>query len=95
MKSSHSFFVAVFVVVSMLLLPSMLLADVTGSINGVVRDPSQAAVKGVRIKITNTQTNLSLETGVRPGWVVLAIGLAFTAAAIVRAPARNTRLRPA
>ena len=46
----------------MLLLPSMLLADVTGSINGVVRDPSQAAVKGVRIKVTNTQTNLSLET---------------------------------
>jgi methionine sulfoxide reductase heme-binding subunit len=39
--------------------------------------------------------NLSLETGVRPGWVVLAIGLAFTAAAIVRAPARKTRLRPA
>src|SRR5580698_9614051 len=62
MKTSHSFFVPVFVVVSMLLLPSMLLADVTGSVNGVVRDPSQAAVKGVRIKITNTQTNLSLET---------------------------------
>jgi sulfoxide reductase heme-binding subunit YedZ len=39
--------------------------------------------------------NLSLETGVRPGWVVLAIGLAFTAAALVRAPARKTRLRPA
>jgi sulfoxide reductase heme-binding subunit YedZ len=39
--------------------------------------------------------NLSLETGVRPGWVVLAIGLGFTAAAIVRAPARKTRLRPA
>jgi hypothetical protein len=62
MRSGHSFFVPVFVVVSMLLLPSMLLADVTGSINGVVRDPSQAAVKGVRIKITSTQTNLSLET---------------------------------
>src|SRR5580704_10723637 len=62
MRSSHSFFVPVFVVVSMLLLPSMLLADVTGSVNGVVRDPSQAAVRGVRIKITNTQNNLSLET---------------------------------
>jgi hypothetical protein len=62
MRSGHSFFVPVFVVVSMLLLPGMLLADVTGSINGVVRDPSQAAVKGVRIKISNTQTNLSLET---------------------------------
>ena len=62
MRSGHSFFVPVFVVVSMLLLPGMLLADVTGSINGVVHDPSQAAVKGVRIRITNTQTNLSLET---------------------------------
>ena len=62
MRSSHSFFVPVFVIASMLLLPSMLLADVTGSINGVVHDPSQAAVKGVRVKVTNTQTNLSLET---------------------------------
>jgi sulfoxide reductase heme-binding subunit YedZ len=39
--------------------------------------------------------NLSLATGTRPGWVVLAIGLTFTAAAIVRAPAKKTRLRPA
>jgi hypothetical protein len=62
MRSSRSFFVPVFVVVSMLLLPSMLLADVTGAISGVVHDPSQAAVKGVRIRITNTQTNLSLDT---------------------------------
>ena len=48
--------------VSMLLLPGMLFADVTGAISGVVHDPSQAAVKGVRIRITNTQTNLSLDT---------------------------------
>src|SRR5271169_6452163 len=61
MRSRHSFFVPVFVIVSMLSLPSMLLADVTGSILGVVRDPSQAVVKGARIKITNTQTNLSQE----------------------------------
>jgi sulfoxide reductase heme-binding subunit YedZ len=40
-------------------------------------------------------TNLSLETGIRPGWVVLAIGLAFTAAAVARAPAKRARLRPA
>jgi hypothetical protein len=39
--------------------------------------------------------NLSLSTGVRPGWVVLAVGLAFTAAAVARAPARRTRLHPA
>jgi sulfoxide reductase heme-binding subunit YedZ len=39
--------------------------------------------------------NLSLATGIRPGWVVLAIGLAFTAAAVARAPAQRARLRPA
>ena len=62
MRNSRRFFVPIFVAVSMLLLPSMLLADVTGSILGVVRDPSQAVVKGVHIRITNTQTNLSQET---------------------------------
>ena len=61
MRSRHSFFVPVFVIVSILSLPSMLIADVTGSILGVVRDPSQAVVKGARIRITNTQTNLSRE----------------------------------
>ena len=55
-------FVPIFAVVSMLLLPGMLLADVTGSILGVVRDPSQAVVKGAHVRITNTQTNLSMET---------------------------------
>src|SRR6266576_3185892 len=62
MRNTQRFFVPIFVVVSMLLLPSMLLADVTGSILGVVHDPSQAVVKGVHVRITNTQTNLSQET---------------------------------
>jgi hypothetical protein len=62
MRSGHSFFVPVFVVVSMLLLPGVLLADVTGSILGVVRDPSQAVVKGAQVTVTNTQTNLSQQT---------------------------------
>src|SRR5579864_3388387 len=61
MRNTHRFFVPIFVAVSMLLLPGMLRADVTGSILGVVRDPSQAVVKGVHIRITNTQTNLSQE----------------------------------
>ena len=59
MRNSHKFVVPILVVVSMLLLSGMLLADVTGSILGVVRDPSQAVVKGARVTITNTQTNLS------------------------------------
>ena len=62
MRRTLSFFVPIFVVVTMLLLPSMLLADVTGSVLGVVHDPSKAVIKGARIKITNTQTNLSQET---------------------------------
>ncbi len=62
MRNSRSFFVPIFAVVSMLLLPSMLLADVTGSVLGVVRDPAQAVVKGARVRITNTQTNLSQVT---------------------------------
>ena len=37
-------------------------ADVTGSITGVVRDPAQAVVAGARVRVTNIQTNLSLET---------------------------------
>jgi hypothetical protein len=59
MRKTRRFVVPLFVVVSMLLLPGMLLADVTGSISGVVRDPSQAVIKGARVTITNTQTNLS------------------------------------
>jgi hypothetical protein len=59
MRNRQRFVVPIVVLVSMLLLPSMLLADVTGSILGVVRDPSGAVVKGARVTITNTQTNLS------------------------------------
>ena len=62
MRSDHKSFVPMFILVSILLLPSVLLADVTGSILGVVRDPSQAVLKGARIRITNVQTNLSQET---------------------------------
>jgi len=37
-------------------------ADVTGSILGVVRDKTQAVVAGVHVVATNTETNLSRET---------------------------------
>ena len=36
-------------------------ADVTGSIQGVVRDKTQAAVAGAHITVTNAQTNFKQE----------------------------------
>jgi hypothetical protein len=41
---------------------TLLLADVTGSISGVVRDRGQAVVTGAKVQITNVQTNVSQET---------------------------------
>ena len=61
MRNRPKFVVPIILAVSMLLLPGMLLADVTGSIAGVVRDRSQAAIAGARITVTNVQTNLSEE----------------------------------
>src|SRR4051794_15702924 len=62
MRSGQRFFAPIFVIVALFLSPGVLLADVTGSILGVVRDQSQAVVKGARITVTNTQTNLSQQT---------------------------------
>jgi Carboxypeptidase regulatory-like domain len=62
MRNSSRLFAAFFVVVTLFLSPGVLLADVTGSILGVVRDPSQAVIKGASVTVTNTQTNLSEHT---------------------------------
>src|SRR5690349_11382990 len=37
-------------------------ADVTGSIQGIVTDRSQGIIAGVKITVTNVDTNLSQET---------------------------------
>ncbi len=47
-------------------------ADVTGSIQGVVRDRSQAVVAGAKITVTNTQTNFRSET-VSAAYRILAL----------------------
>ncbi len=50
-------------------------ADVTGSIQGVVRDRSQGAIAGARLTITNVETNLKYEetTGPDGSYRVLAL----------------------
>lgn len=62
MRNGHRFFASIFVIATLLLAPGVLFADVTGSILGVVRDQSQAAIKGARVTVTNTQTNQSEQT---------------------------------
>src|SRR5439155_25835284 len=52
----------ILVFIAVLFTSTLLLADVTGSISGVVRDRSQAVVAGARVQITNVETNLSQET---------------------------------
>ncbi len=47
---------------AMLFTSTLLRADVTGSISGVVRDRSQAVVAGTHVQATNVDTNLSQET---------------------------------
>ena len=44
------------------MLPSVLLADVTGSILGTVTDSSSAIIQGVRVTATNLDLNLVKET---------------------------------
>ncbi len=52
-----------YLIVSLLLVfaASAALADVTGSIRGVVHDRAQAVVTGAKIRITNVQTNFTQE----------------------------------
>ncbi len=51
---------------SAVLLPSIVRADVTGSILGVVRDKSNAVVVGATVVATNTQTNFSKTAATGP-----------------------------
>jgi hypothetical protein len=52
-----------------------ILADVTGSIQGVVRDASQGAIAGAQITITNVETNLKYQatTGADGSYHILAL----------------------
>ncbi|HLV87629.1 MAG TPA: carboxypeptidase regulatory-like domain-containing protein [Candidatus Sulfotelmatobacter sp.] len=62
MRNSQKFVTAIFVIVLLALFPTILFADVTGAILGVVRDPSGAVVKGAHVSITNVETNLSQQS---------------------------------
>src|SRR5216684_4430683 len=63
MESRRRFLTPGFLFLLVTLLVSCILrADVTGSIQGVVRDRTQGAIAGVHITVTNTQTNFRQET---------------------------------
>ena len=60
MGGNYRLFRSSYLIVSILAFASIAArADVTGSLQGVVHDPSQAVVAGAKVTITNTQTNLS------------------------------------
>jgi hypothetical protein len=50
------------VVLATILSATLVRADVTGSIAGVVHDRSQAVVAGAKVQVTNVQTNFTQET---------------------------------
>jgi len=61
--------------IAVLFTSTLLLADVTGSISGVVRDPRQAVVAGATVQVTNVQTNVSQQatTGADGSYHFLAL----------------------
>ena len=65
----------ILIVLTFLVSAELLYADVTGSIQGVVRDRSQGAIVGAHLTITNVQTNLKYEsvTGPDGSYHVLAL----------------------
>jgi hypothetical protein len=74
-KSAKYVISAVSIVLMLVLGAGPTRADVTGSIQGVVKDSSQGAVAGAQIVITNTQTNQRFEavTGPDGSYHILAL----------------------
>jgi hypothetical protein len=62
LNRSKSINSAVLIVLILFSSASILRADVTGSIQGVVRDRSQGIITGAQVAIVNAQTNLRYET---------------------------------
>src|SRR5438045_1838410 len=65
----------ILVSIAVLFTSTLLLADVTGSITGVVHDPRQAVVTGATVQVTNVQTNVSQQatTGADGSYHFLAL----------------------
>jgi len=62
MRNARRFLLSGLALMLVILFSSTVLrADVTGSIQGVVRDTTQAAIAGARITVVNVQTNLKQE----------------------------------
>ena len=73
-RSKH-LFVWGSIVLMLLVNVAVIRADVTGGIQGVVRDPSQGAIAGAQLTITNTATNLTYNatSGTDGSYRVLAL----------------------
>jgi Carboxypeptidase regulatory-like domain len=57
-RSRHVIGVFTIIAIQLISNAAVVRADVTGSIQGVVRDPSQAAIAGAQLTIVNVETNL-------------------------------------
>ena len=65
-RSRHVISVTSIVLILLLSNAAIIYADVTGSIQGVVRDRTQGAIAGAKLAIVNVQTNLEYETTTGP-----------------------------
>ena len=76
MLNRYRHVISVFSIVLILLSNAAVIrADVTGSIQGVVRDRSQGAIAGAQLTITNVETNLKYQatTGADGSYRILAL----------------------
>ena len=63
MRNSYRHVISVISIVLILILSNATVtrADVTGSVQGIVRDRSQGAIAGAQLTITNVDTNLKYQ----------------------------------
>ena len=66
---------SIFAVLSVLVFASSVIAQTTGNLQGVIRDPNGAVVAGATVKVTNTETGLVRETTTNGDGLYRAVNL--------------------